>query len=283
VTRVLVTGVGGPAGRSLAETLRDRGLAVSGVDMADARQAGIRFRQVPAAGDSGFLHALYGIAAEHGVGLIVPTVTEEMLMLAAADRAGAPVVVSSLAAITVAHDKWLTYLRLWDAGVAVPRSCLGGAAAAALADRGATLLSKPRTGRGGRGVRVHRPGEQGILRFDDTRIVQEFAPGTEYAVNLYLAARQEDDVVEVLEKTELANGEVGNAVAVRAVVEPDVALLARVAASVVGITGPADVDIRRRADGTPVVLEVNPRLGAHNGRTPAVVDALLAEHAAVAR
>ncbi|MGQ0842308.1 ATP-grasp domain-containing protein [Actinokineospora sp.] len=280
MTRVLVTGVGGPSGRSLARQLLDRGLAVSGVDMADVALPGVRTARVPAAGDPGFLDALRAVATGHGADLIVPTVSEELPVLAAAD-VGVTVVIARAAAVEVANDKWLTHLLLWDAGVAVPRSCPGGSAAAVFAHCDTTWLSKPRVGRGGRGVRVHRPGARTLLVADDDRIVQEFVPGTEYAVNLYLAARPEDDVVDVLEKTALAHGETGNAVAVRRVAEPDVALLARVAASVVGISGPADVDIRRRADGNPVVLEVNARLGAHSGRTPAVVDALLAEYAAV--
>jgi carbamoyl-phosphate synthase large subunit len=112
---------------------------------------------------------------------------------------------------------------------------------------------------------------------DDSRIVQEFLPGQEYVVNLYLARLPENDVVQVFEKTELRDGETGNAVSVRAAHVPDVAVLARTAAAAIGLTGPADVDIRRRADGRPAVLEINARFGAHSARTPAVLDALLAE------
>ena len=41
------------------------------------------------------------------------------------------------------------------------------------------------------------------------------------------------------------------------------------------IHGPADVDIRRRDSGEPVVLEVNPRFGAHIAHCPEVLDAML--------
>jgi carbamoyl-phosphate synthase large subunit len=38
------------------------------------------------------------------------------------------------------------------------------------------------------------------------------------------------------------------------------------------------VDVRRRADGTPVILEINARFGANSHHAPEVLDALLAEH-----
>jgi carbamoyl-phosphate synthase large subunit len=42
------------------------------------------------------------------------------------------------------------------------------------------------------------------------------------------------------------------------------------------LTGPVDVDIRRLADGTPVVLEVNARFGANSTYAPELLDMALA-------
>ena len=48
--------------------------------------------------------------------------------------------------------------------------------------------------------------------------------------------------------------------------------------SAVRLQGPLDVDIRRRADGTPVVLEVNARFGANSAHAPEILTALLTNY-----
>jgi carbamoyl-phosphate synthase large subunit len=88
--------------------------------------------------------------------------------------------------------------------------------------------------------------------------------------------------VVVVEKTELAHGNVGNAVATRraeAGEAVDVGNVAMAAVRSLGLTGPVDVDVRRRADGTPVVLEVNARFGANSEQAPELLDAVLASFA----
>ena len=110
---------------------------------------------------------------------------------------------------------------------------------------------------------------------------QEFAPGEEYAPNLYLAAEPADDVVVVLCKTELKHGRHGNAVGVERVdgcAHADAGAVALRAARAIGLRGPVDVDVRRRADGVPVVLEINARFGANSAHAPEVLDRLLDEY-----
>jgi D-alanine-D-alanine ligase-like ATP-grasp enzyme len=81
-----------------------------------------------------------------------------------------------------------------------------------------------------------------------------------------------------LEKTLLKEGIVGNALEVRRVEAPDVAELAIAAGRALGFSGPIDVDVRRRADGTPVVLEINARFGANILHAPEILDATLAAY-----
>lgn len=114
-------------------------------------------------------------------------------------------------------------------------------------------------------------------RFTDSHVVQAFAPGIEYAPVVFASSSQKGDVVVVLEKTELKEGRVGNALNV---IRPgtrtvkDVALLALDTARGMELTGPLDIDIRRLADGTPVVLEVNARFGANSAHAPELLDAV---------
>jgi len=296
---VLVTGVGGAAGRSLATQLVARGVHVVGTDIVGVDLPGVTTELVPRADDRRFVPALTKIATQMGADLVIPTVTEELGVLAGVPAGslgnGAParIVVGPAAAVRVADDKWRTYERLLTAGVAVPRSwCrphpVGRHAltdpAVVEAAVGMPAVSKPRVGRGGRGVVVLRePLDIGPDVTAHGRLLQKFVPGTESAVDLYIASHPQSgaSVVSgaavVLEKMALAQGEVGNAVEVRAVDELDVAVLAVRAAGAIGLTGPADVDIRRRRDGVPVVLEINARFGAHSAAAPGVLDALLAE------
>jgi carbamoylphosphate synthase large subunit len=264
----------------------DRGFEVVGVDMAPGAHRGVTVAQVPAAADPAFLDRLTAIARSADIDLIVPTVTEELLVLAGAGARGdlPPIVVAPFAAVDVANDKLLTCRHLTASRVAVPRFSLArdldtvDDVAHVL---GLPYLSKPRVGRGGRGTTVHHDvAPEHLSAPDDALILQEFIPGTEYAPNLYLAEDPADDIVIVLEKTLLAHGEIGNALAAERVVADDVAIVARRAARAVGLTGPVDLDVRRRADGTPVVLEINARFGANSAHAPEVLDQLLAEHLA---
>lgn len=297
MTRVLVTGVGGPAGRSLTRQLRERGIDVVGTDMADVDVPGVRTLRVPAARDGAFLDALAELVVGEEVDLLVPTVTEELVVLAAAieDRGTTgtfgrrvPVVVGTHRAVAAADDKLLTAELLAEAGVPVPVTFggrgladLGSSAVRAL---GTPWLSKPRSGRGGRGVVVHDgPATAPLLRtaLRDGHIVQSFAPGTEYAPNLYVARDEGRDVVVTLRKTSLAHGLHGNATGVQRDSSRrarEVGRVALSAARALGLRGPVDVDVRLEADGTPVVLEINARFGANSAHAPEVLDALLAEY-----
>jgi carbamoylphosphate synthase large subunit len=136
-------------------------------------------------------------------------------------------------------------------------------------------ISKPRVGRGGREVALRTPQDwPALVALGERYILQEFAEGTDYAPNIFSSANGYERVV-VLEKTELKEGIVGNAKSVQRVDAPDVASLAAAAAHAVGLTGPLDIDIRRRKDGIPVVLEINARFGANIRYAPEVLDAAL--------
>ncbi|MDO5052694.1 MAG: ATP-grasp domain-containing protein [Pseudoclavibacter sp.] len=288
---LLVTGACGPAGRSLLAQLAERGLPALGADMAPppAGDASCPVLPVPPARDPGFPAALRELVAAHGVRTVVPTVSEELPVLAAlAGRLGEGVriVVSAPEAVAIADDKLRTAELLDAAGVAVPAFAPGSLPAAeATARTGLPLVAKPRVSRGARGVRVVRRAEE-LGAPDPGCVLQAFAPGAEYAPVVYLplpdgalrAAGAAEPFVAVLEKTGLSAGEVGNATGVRRVDGPDtedVARLAVAAARAAGLYGPVDVDVRRDAAGTARVLELNARFGANSSAAPELLGALL--------
>ncbi len=276
----LVTGVGGPAGKNVATMLLERKHRVVGTDMRTLALVGIEFYPVPPAGAPDFLSTIHAIAAREQVDLIIPTVSEELPVFANDWnwQDSLRVLVSPADAVNTANDKYLTAAALSNNGVAVPRFALPSQVHSleeVARKLGWPCISKPRVGRGGREVTWHPEQDwPAVATLNDHYILQEFAVGTDYAPNVCLG-RDGQAVVVVLEKTELKEGIVGNAKQVKRVDAPDVAELAAAAARTVGLLGPLDIDIRRRKDGVPVVLEINARFGANIRHAPEVLDAVL--------
>ncbi len=136
------------------------------------------------------------------------------------------------------------------------------------------MLSKPRCGRGGRGVRLLASAREIADAPADDVVWQEFAPGEEYDVNLFLERTGEVAAAAVLRKTALRDGLTGNAAGVERVEHAAVRDEAVRAARALELAGPLDVDVRLRRDGAPVILEVNARLGANALTAPEVLEAL---------
>ncbi|HJW81230.1 MAG TPA: ATP-grasp domain-containing protein [Acidiferrobacterales bacterium] len=278
--RVLVTGVGGPSGRAAVTALRARGFTLIATDMRPVEHEGHSFFQVPPASDAGFAAALTELIARERVSWLFPTVSEELVTvaeLAPALRAqGTAVFIPSPEATRLCHDKWDTAHALAVRGLAVPKSALGRAEDSAVLALGLPLVSRPRVGRGGRGVVVHdAPGTAPAV---PDPLWQEFLPGSEYDVLLVRDPRAPHRLLmqQVFEKTALKDGRVGNAVDVRPVEAEDVARLAAAVAAALDLRGPADMDIRRGSDGVARLLEINARIGAHALRAPQLFDALVA-------
>jgi carbamoylphosphate synthase large subunit len=80
----------------------------------------------------------------------------------------------------------------------------------------------------------------------------------------------------VLEKTELKDGLVGNALTVERVDDREVAELAAAAVRALSLEGPIDVDVRRGGDGRPFILEINARVGANVRAAEEILIAMIA-------
>jgi carbamoylphosphate synthase large subunit len=87
-----------------------------------------------------------------------------------------------------------------------------------------------------------------------------------------------NDLAVVLEKTELKEGRIGNARSVQRIDDAVLGGVAIAAARAAGLNGPQDVDIRKRGDGQPVVLEINARFGANIRYAQEILDATLRAH-----
>lgn len=279
VHRVLVTGVGGPSGVAAVTALKARGFTVTATDMHVVGHGADSFFTVPAAADPAYSQRHQELLAAQQCDWFFPTVSEELVIVAALAPSlraqGVAVFIPPLEATRVCHDKWETARVLGEHGIAVPRSAVGAAHDPAVRALGFPVVSRPRVGRGGRGVVVHDA--PGTLPATDRPVWQEFLAGTEYDVLLvrHPEAPHPIRMLQVFEKLGLKEGRVGNAIDVRPVEADDVANLARAVADALDLRGPADMDIRRGADGKPRLLEVNARIGAHALRAPQVFDALV--------
>lgn len=159
-------------------------------DLSSACQLADMAHQVPRVTDPGYAQALAGIVAEHGIGLIVPTIDTELAALAEAapmlGQAGARVHVSSPATIVEVRDKMRTMELLGAAGVPVPPTCREAELRAEPDRLGWPLFGKPSGGSASRGL-----GRYGALAdlpdsFPEPMIFQPLLEGPEYTVNIFV-------------------------------------------------------------------------------------------------
>lgn len=276
--RVLVTGVGGPAGRSATHYLRSKGFHVIGTDIRETETEAHEFISVPPALEAVYADALLDIIGDRRPAMLVPTVTEELVTVARLreriEGLGCLVFISPPAAMEVANDKLLTARFLRESGVGAPKT-LGPEASREDVARalGLPLIAKPCFGRGGRGVAVHRTAGEVAADQREGILFQEFIPGDEFDVNLFVAEGRTRAAV-CLRKTGLKEGIVGNATSVERDDRKDATELCVRAARLLSLEGPLDFDVRLRSDGTPAILEINARLGGNSLNAPEVLDAM---------
>jgi len=286
--RVLVTGAGGRAGAAIAGQLKARGIPVLGTDIRELPPgSGITVVRVPEASDPELVSALRRLVAAEGVNLVIPTVREELPQLAAFRAGFGPdvrVIVGEPGPVAIANDKLFTAWKLQSAGVPVPRFGVPrdfSNARAAMDALGGPVLLQPRAARCGHGAMLI-DGSEAVdwHRLPEGLIVQEFILGAEYGSMVFgTPAHHAAPPVVVVEKTELAPGCRGNAVITRRVGTEearDVGNAALAAVRVLELTGPVDVGVRRRPDGTPVVLSVDARFGPDSASAPELLEAVLA-------
>lgn len=273
----LVTGVGGPAGSSLANQLRSRGHKVIGTDIKECDTPLDHFVLGPRADDLALIPFLTSLVNDTfpEIDTFVPTVQDELPAVAAARGLfQAAVVVSSATGAALCQDKWLTAKALEARGLSVPITVTGDKAPLDF-----PFIAKPRVSRGGRGVVVVESAAQVPATSADL-VFQSFASGVEYCPQIYRSPLTGQVTVAVMEKTTMKEGNVGNADEVKVVSSletniSDVVALATAAVAQLDLLGPIDMDIRRTEDGTPVILEINARFGANSANTPEILDLLL--------
>lgn len=262
MTAVLVTGAGGPAGISVIRSLLARDdVEVFAADM-DGWASGLylvpaeRRRIVPPGKADDFVDAIIAMCATDAIDVVFSTVDVELPPLARRrDELGATLAAPSLDTLETCLDKFSLAVRCAPL-LRTPTTHLVGPAALA-EDWAFPIIVKPRSGAGSRGVRlVHSRDDLAALGDDPSLIAQEHLPGEEYSVDVI--ANADGHVMAAVPRTR-TRVDSGVSIAGRTVRDAGLESTAAAVAAAIGLTGVANVQLRRDVAGTPALLEVNPR------------------------
>jgi len=263
--KILVTGVGGPAGINIARLLRERDdVVVTGCDV-DSTAAGQflvdTFLVAPFVRETE-KYKSWMIEASKNVDIVIPTVDEELAVLATfASELTAFIPLSLQATLEIAADKLSAYQwALEHIPEYAPKFVSLSDWSPSWSDA-EMLFIKPRHGRGGRGCRLLKPTELMYLKQHETDlsdfIVMEYLPGTEWTVDAYVAKNGEIVYLVPRERLGLSGGISikGRTVKNEAVIEATKALIAQL-----DMAGPVCIQWKADAQGQPKFVEINPRL-----------------------
>ncbi len=262
ITRVLVTGAGGPAGIAVIRSLLARAdVEVVAADM-DGWASGLylvdaeRRHLLPPGLAPEFVDAVIDLCAAERIDVVFSTVDVELPPLARRRaELGAALAAPSLATLELCLDKFALATRCAPL-LRTPTTHLVGPNARAH-DWEFPIIVKPRSGAGSRGVRlVHSAAELAQLGDAPDLIAQENLPGEEYSVDVLADAA--GHVVAAVPRTR-TRVDSGVSIAGQTVHDDLLESTAVAVATAIGLTGVANVQLRRDAIGTPALLEVNPR------------------------
>ena len=214
--------------------------------------------EVPFSDDPAYFDAVRAICQRHQVGLVVPTIDDEIPRFAAVrdkfDAIGAAVAASPLDTATATTDKWETCRRLAAAGVAAATTWLPDELPATPAF---PLFVKPRSGRGSvLAFPARNPAELAFfLQYVSTPVVQEYLDGPEFTLDLLCDFHGRPLSIVPRERVVIRAGVIdrGRTVQDRRLID-----LALACAEVFSFAGPVNIQCRM-VDGSPKVFEINPR------------------------
>jgi carbamoyl-phosphate synthase large subunit len=217
-----------------------------------------RWYHVPLATAPDYLDAIAGICETEQVGLVVPTIDDELELFGrAADwfaRQGIRVAVSPEATSRICNDKLATCTYLRHAGVHAAETWLPKDVPASPRY---PLFIKPRFGRGGVGAHaVHSRKELTFFRdYVENPVVQEFLDGPEYTIDLFCDFTHRAIAIVPRERVVVRAGVMdrGRTVKDRALIN-----LAEQVAGVLPFYGAVNIQCRV-VNGEPVIFEINPR------------------------
>ncbi len=278
-TRVLVTGVGGPAGVAVVQALRSRGHYVIAVD-ADLSAAGLyladEYHVVPRADDPHYLAAMLRVGTVTDAQALFATVAEEYRALSGAveflTEAGIRTLLPTLRSVELCIDKWAFSEHLRGEAVPVPATGLGTADGVP-----GPWVVKPRFGRGSRDVVLARTRTQlaAALRHVPEPIVQSQLTGREFTCDALVDRSGALVATAPRWRTETRGG-----ISTKGTTFDNsfVTEAASLALKAVGLVGPANLQGFIDDEGAVTLHEINPRVSGGLPLTLAAGCDLVGEH-----
>jgi carbamoyl-phosphate synthase large subunit len=172
---------------ALAETGGGRVLVTDVNPMSPAVHVADAAFPVPLSSDPGYVEAIEAICHDYQVGLLVPSIDDELEVVGGArtrfEAAGTRVAASSARTAAICNDKLRTSEVLRAHGVPAAESWLPGDVPPAAAF---PLFVKPRNGRGGIGAFSARTRREldFFTEYVDRPVVQEYLDGPEYTIDM---------------------------------------------------------------------------------------------------
>lgn len=217
-----------------------------------------RAYRVPYSTDAGYVDALLDICVAEGIRLVVPTVDDELEVVAAARRrfaaVGAIVACSPPETAALCNDKYATCTHLRRSGIDAAQSWLPLELPDELPE---LLFIKPRVGRGSVGAHLirNRRERDFFLGYVADPVVQEFLLAPEYTIDMLCGWDRRVLSIVPRERTVIRSGVSDRGRTVR---NAALERLALAVADAIPFEGPVNIQCRMRGD-VPVVFEINPR------------------------
>jgi carbamoyl-phosphate synthase large subunit len=238
-------------------------------EMSPAVYAADRAFRVGLSKDPGYIDQVLAIAIGERVGLVVPTIDDELALFGQARARfaehGIVVAVSRPETTALCDDKFATCRTLASHGVASARSWLPESLPA---EPPFPLFVKPRHGRGGVGAYSIRHARDlaFFLDYVDGPIIQEFLKGPEFTIDVLCDAAGRPLSIVPRRRDVIRAGVIDRGCTVN---DPALIALAQDCARALPFFGAINIQCRV-VDGTPVVFEINPRF---SGGIPLTIEA----------
>ena len=243
---------------------------------------------VPRGDDPAYADAILDICIKEHVDVVIPIMSVELETLAKnADKfteAGVMLSVSDLEPLKIANNKLALFEYMKENGIPTARFCEVNSVEdvdKALEEVGVPVVFKATEGSGSRGMRIIDPGKSRfdilfhekptsayvtLKDFKETlqegdmpqMLAMEYLPGHEYTVDMLC------DKGKVLYSLCRRGLNVQTSIILDGVVEdkPEIIKLCNQVAESLKLTGNIGFDVKERSDGTPVIMECNPRATA---------------------
>jgi carbamoyl-phosphate synthase large subunit len=212
----------------------------------------------PLSTDPAYVDTIAALCRNENVGLLVPTIDDELPVFAAETArlasSGVRVAISPRATIDICNDKLRTCHALRRHGIAVADTCLPDAMPS---DPEFPLFIKPRSGRGGVGAYPVRDAREleFFLSYVADPIVQDYLDGPEFTIDMLCDFDGQVLSVVPRERVVIRAGVVDRG---RTALDPALISLALACARALHFVGAVNIQCRVVA-GRPVVFEINPR------------------------